>query len=842
MSEALPTTLTEWEAGLVDRFLRVGEGEESSPLRSFEITPETLATVFPDAGANPNEAAAAFQAAVRSDRYVFRAFRLGRSYPAGDAVPGCFAYLCASLLIDTLLDGAYSAQGEYRARLRTWLGTSRSMMQLSGIASMWRDLASWLEERSAAGDDVRTLLLPDPRAWYQIGHTRRLSFPTRSDLRFLARVLASFPRGSADPPGLVRAIETAIGRDNVSWGMEAAFGEFQRDFRNRSAMASHRFWRFILRAESAQTQRAAPAKARLELEYDEDGRAEFRLEGNLFPNLGSAIQSPPVARSANLGPAVQRGLLFFRQVGMARWVAEADPQPGSSHLAVGPGLAGAVRGTLIEFAQSGDWLHSSAALTPRSVDDLLARLRLGRLRREHLVEIAIEGAVHIGGGLLGRPTFLPRIETEQRQVIVRALADTERPQPPAQYVNGALVADEPLHGRYELSIYADDDSGQVEWSKRLRFFENAPPHADLSCAALRETPIAEWTETGSADLPQPEVAAATWDAVSQPMADLLEALYASGRSGLSDGDVLDLLHRANPKASPWDRLRSIQESDFLCARQRSKWRGRIWTLGAPRLIDLGSSVRVEGATCALLEEEFRAVAAAAGGVPFRRMSALGWSPPVIGAIGIEAAVLAAALGWEVAQPGLPPACEAPYLETSRLVGGHHRLASSWDWRRRRFVTAAVAPSDVSITRWVHPGERDHDQYRVTSAAGETRHATRNAAILQGHIAAGVPLFEIEGDTLVRTSAEGALPLEVAKWLRGRATEGGGPAPDGRYAYPLGGMPPRALAAALPGCIDGLAEQLPSASPREVNAATLARARRSGGRVRLHWTNGEVRAA
>ena len=842
--EALPTTLAAWEQGLVDRFLRIGDGGDSTPLRSFEITGETLASVFPDAQAASEEAEVAFRAAVRADRYTYRALRDGSPHLANANVPNCFGYLCASLLIDTLLDGAYSGQGQYRDRLRIWLGTSRTMMQLSGIASMWRDLGHWLDERAAAGGDFRRLVLPDPRTWRQIGYTRRLSFPTRTDLRFLERVLANFARGSSDPPGLIREIEAAIERYDVSWGMETAFAEFRDAFRGGGALVGHRFWRLVLRAESTLPSRLPPVTTALQIEFDEDGRPEIRLDGALAPDLATAMAAPTVARSANLGVAVQRGVVFFRQTGMARWTAEGDPPLGQVRLAVAPAHASIARGTAVEFEQSGNWLLTTAPINARTVDDILARLRLGRLRPERLIDVAVEGAVHTESGLLGRPNFLPRIEVANRKVIVRPLSEDEAGPATVHCVNGALVASAPLHGRYEILVCSDQSEQGPEWSKRVRFYQDARPHGELGRAAEREPTITEWVASEQDSSACAEIENPAWALPAPGISDLLEAIYASGRSGLSDVDVLDLIYRAGAPGSVWDTLRAIQEAGFLRARQRSRWRGRVWTLEPPRLVPRGNAVILAGAACALLQEEFRQVTIAAGGSPFRSVPRSMWSPPVVGAIDVEAGQLASVLGWDVVEAQAAPALIVEQFETSPLVAEHHVLASSWDWGRRHFVTRAVGPSDVSITRWVHPGGRDHDQYRVLSASGETHHATRVAAILQGHVAARVAMFQVEGDVLVRTSNEGALPVEIAHWLRGRAGEGAGPTAEGTYMYPLGGASVRAFAKALPNCIAGLPASAAQSEcgPMETVGSAVIRSRRSGGRVRLRWTDGTVRAA
>ena len=839
----LPTLLSAWERALVDRFLRVGPGGDASPLRAFEITGDTLASAFPDVGATGKEAESAFQIAVRADPHVWAALRDGSHSIATGNRPNCFAYLCASLLIDTLLEGAYSDLGQYRERLRTWLGTSRSMMQLSGIAHMWRDLSRWLENKAAAGDDFRTLVLPDPRSWTQIGYTRRLSFPTRGDVRFLERVLANFTRGLSDRPGLIRAIEAAVLRGGASWGMEAAFGEFRDDFRSGGASSQHRFWRLVLRAAAAEKDGPVTAAARLEIEYDEDGCPGLRLDGAPIADLGSAMRTPPVMRSGNLGAAVQQGVVFFRQVGMARWSAESEPPIGQAHVGVAPTHAIIARGTTMEFQLSGDWLLTVRPVAQRLIDDLLRRLHLAPLRQERLIEFSLEGGVRIGVGFLGRPCFLPRVTAFDRTVAIRSLPAGGVTPPTAQWINGAVVAAEPLDGWYEFSVSAGSVNAAAEWTRRIRFHRDALPHLDLGGAAEREPPIAEWTalETNTClATPTPRL---EWNDHRGAVTDLLEAIYAAGRSSLGEPDLLDLIFRARPEVSVWDALRAIQEADFVMARRRSRWRGRVWTLVPPRLISLGKVTLVEGATCAKMQEEFRQVAQAAGGSPFRLTAQSAWSPPIIGAVDVEVSRLAEILGWAVCDAPVTPLFIAMSLETSPLIGEHYERRSSWDWESRRFVTRPIVEREVSITRWVHPGGRDHDQYRVRSPGGETRHATRIAAILQGHATFGEPLFGLEGGSLVRRAAEGALPLEIARWLRRWNAEGGGPLADGSYAYPLGNARIRDLAIALPGCIEGAVaetEPAPNLEPAGVSAVSVSR--RSRGRIRLHWRNGEVRAA
>ena len=846
-AHALPTTLAAWERGLVDRFLRASDSGDASPLRCFEITGETLATVFPDADATAEEAEEAFRNAVRADPQVFHAFRAGTPRLPGTSTPECFGYLCASLLILTLLDGTYLGQGQFRDRLRIWLGTSRTMMQLTGIARMWHDLKHWLDDRVAAGEPFRTLVLPDPRTWTQIGHTRRLSFPTRADVRFLEKAWMNFPRGAFDPPGFIRSIDAAIERDGASWGMESAFAEFRDAFRGGGASTEHRFWRLVLKAEPARAVGYEASRAQVEIEFDQDGRPGFSVDGIPSPTLASAMRAPLVARSANLGSATQRGIVFFRQAGMARWVAEAEPPPGAVYIGVAPALAAFTRGTAADFSPSGDWLFTGKALRPGAVDDLLARFRLSRLRRERLIDVSVEGGVNTDGGMLGRRRFLPRIVAAGRATAIRGVAERGIAPPQARSLEGQIAAEAHLDGSYELSVYTEGAGDAPEWRRRVRFLRDAVPHSDTGGAAEKDQLIWEWIEDGGAaheTVGQHSAPAVPegWDEEQSGIADLLEAVYAAGRSGLDDADLIDLVSRAGAPAPVWDVLRSIQEAGFVVARRRARWRGRSWTLEPPTLTSTFGCTLLEGATCAALQEEFRQVAAVVGGAPFRGGTPSAWSPPIVGAANVEPSVIADMLGWPVRATTCAWATGASALERSQLLATDHVPVSSWDWVRRRFVTGSVALGDVSITRWAHPGGRDHDQYRVRWPGGEARHATRNAAILQGHLVGVIPLFTFEEGVLVRTAAEGALPVEIARRLRATTIRASGPCADGGYAYPADAANVLGLDRAFPGCIAGLPARPAALQGRLGPAAALASARRDGGRTRPRWRDGGICAA
>lgn len=842
---ASPLTLADWEAVLVDRFLRVGADGNSSPIRSFELTSETLALATGLEASDPGQAEAAFKAALLADRDLWRALRTGRHPISTAELPNCFAYLAMTLLIDTQMDGAYADHGQFRERLRSWLGTNRGLMQLSGVAVMWRSLSKWLDARVDAGDSVRRLILPSPGPWRQIGYTRRLSFPSRADVRFLDRVMASFRGDASSPPALIRAIGTAVDRGGASHGMVDALTEFRGAFRAGAASTDHRFWRLVLRAKKHLRNELAP-EIILEFGFDEDGRRYLSLgqrDGEAaiesIENLGATMRSRAVAKSANLAAAATRGVLFFHQVGMARWRGASEPPfRAGAHVALSSHRANDAALASITLLRVGDWLLTTEPMGRNSVDQLLSRLQIRDSRHDQLLDVALVGGVRVGNSWLGRRKYLPHIESTAARLQVTRLAG--QPAGPTIAIEKSdILSNETVDGTYQIWVEAGSDSNPG-FSCHARFVANAAPHAELGGISLREPLIGEWVRNAEAIPTTLFEGRLDWVEDDLPLKDLLEAVYAAGRSGFAEGELLDLVTRGLVgRINPWALIRSLQESGFVLARQRRLWRGRVWTLAAPRLTLVCDSqariVVVEGAICAALEREFREVVILAGGRPFRRLGASPWTPALIGAVGVGIDVLTERLHWPISQATVP-LMRSPELETSNLAGKHHVLASSWDWDRRRFTTGPVTSSEVSLTRWEHPGGRDHDIYRVQHGGYASSHATRSAGILAAHISARVPLFRAQDGLLSRIGMEGALPLEIARWLRLSALAGGGVLPNEGYGYPTGACDLGILNDALPGCVDGVKQGKPLSAPPD----NLLAARRSGGRVRVSWINGAPR--
>ncbi|MFH1555896.1 MAG: hypothetical protein ABII76_13695 [Pseudomonadota bacterium] len=825
-----PASLHEWERLLTRALLRA-DGAVADPIRSFEITPETLAQ---HCGLGPEHASGAedaFRRALKSDPYLHWSLQNGTARTPTTQVPNCMALLALSLLVDSLLDGAYEGKGEYREKLAQWLGIHRSFMNLSGISTMWVDLVAWLDERIVAGDRFRPLILPDaPRSWTHIGYTRYLSFPTKRDIALLRKLIEKKPQAAEDALTLVPLLDQLVNSSSVSFGMQVAFQDFRDALRAGAASVDHRFWRLVMRARALGGHAEAPV-ATLRMEFDEDGGRHYRLtvaeshDAWLPTSIGSAAGLKPLQASPNLGPAAKRGVLFFRSSGLASWTASGEPPVGVRpfHVAIADRHLGLVSGALASFEQTGTWHVTSQPVAASTLNDILKRLGL-LASRMTVRTIALADGVHVGRAWLGHPRYLPVVDGTEGEIKVAEAGDGASG---LICVNGALIASAPIEGDFTIG----DKAGR--WSRRASFVALAHVHAELDGAAYGLPQQQEW-QTGAGRAAQSGASEPAWDESPYAYQDMVEAIYASARSGIAEGDLVGLVARAAGNQT-WEMLRTLQESTFLDARLLERWRGRRFTLGRPTLTDIEIDGKlgalVSGALPSRLETDFRETVALHSGSAFRRLTTASLAPPVLGATGVSSAALAGALGWATAQrPALPVGSAATRLIETSVLGESYVVASKWDWAAGRFRVGSVASGAVSLLRLVHPGGRDHDIYRITGARCRS-FTSRHAAILDAHQQAGRPLFRLDGGRLIRISAEGALPLEIAKALRLRTLFNGGATGDG-WGYSVARADVCWLCHLLRGIIEG------AAPPAATSALSYRRGR---GARRPIWAAGGISA-
>lgn len=835
MSADLPTSLADWEEALTRRFLTAA-GEGVGPIRSFDISPETLAQA---AGAQPTaggQAVAAFKKALLADRWaLYSALEDGvfnRKLVAD--CPGCFIYLALTIFVDSQRDGD-GASDQFRPKLIAFLDVNRSFSKLSGVASMWRSLKDWLARQAKAGKPFRKLILPEEDGWNQIGHTVRLSFPSRRDHTFLGHFFDQHPDIASDERAMLATLRNLVGRANASKGLRDAFDEFYGAYlREQRTLADHRFWKFLLSVATSRNVEM-PRDVLLEVYPDEDGLLHFKIDVADKPDRASAhatLQSA-VAAVSKLGPSnlhkvTEAGYIVFKRVGTARWAAVPRFSDCRGEVKVGlcPRLTASVGTKLGRLRLSGDWSLTVDPVSIAKAEDALRRLLAKGELPQIVSGVRVSGGVRTDHHWLGRRTVLPKIETDLGAPVIVVEGDDEVPALTCKEIEPNLYAirsRRPIAGTFELRSSAAT-------AQRLHFAADAFVHEIQTPANVVELP--EWRDALDLRSPVAEPPQG-WDAVPEALDDILEAVYAGGRRGWSEADLIPLLEKVLPgEIVPWDFLRSLQEATVLRPFLRARFRGRTWSLGPVTLVPLRSRtqdfVLVDGCAPAMLRREFEQVVKALGGCAFRRQSSP-WSVPLMGAVGAPLDKLKARLGWATKQAAMPGRRPAAFDESPNRRLDAYRQEYVWSWEAGRF-TLDGSPSRVRLARWVHLGERDHDVFVVSGRGPDRMFVSRCSAIVQAHMSAGRAMYRLEADLFVRTGRDGFLPDLIAHWLRYANLTNSGPLPSGGYGYAASRDQAATIAKLLPGALD-------AGETLRASWDVAAAARRSGFAERLIFTDG-----
>jgi hypothetical protein len=849
MTAPFPVSYLDWEVVLTRRYLAIGNGD-ASDIRSFEVTARTLAEAI---GLDPELGKARSLEAFRSlfvsqERSLVEALRHGNYREYSDAgVPGCFAYLALTMLVEGQSDPEANGH-EFRPKLETFLGIDRNFAHLSGINSMWIDLRDWLQSQSERGLPFRLLHLPEQDSRVQIGYSVRLSFPSRRDKTVVEKFLDDHNGILNNPLEFLNQFRRFAEGPRPSEDLKSAFKNFRDSYlRGYRALSDHRFWSLV-QAINLGRKTSTAFELIVEMARDEDGLWWFAVSdassGSAIGVYGTLDEAVAVCQSQGihgLTKAIDIGLIFFRQTGHARWEAMPSLADGVTKVAIGlsPQLAGEVGVKLGPLERSGQWFLTGTAVPAGKAQDCLRMFVKLPDPQQQILNVRVFGGVRTAGLWLGRPRFLPKVSADAAGVSISPrLGKAGGPRISCVEVDAgtyAIESDIPLDGSYIVQPLATSAEATPSWSRNITFMSDA--HVHHSIPEAKAIPIPEWKDVVVAR-ERIAVPVLTWAEVDPALDDLIEAVYAGGRGGWNENELVPIISdvlRGN--ASPWDFLRSLQEASMLLPYLKTGWKGRTWALTPPSVVPLNGSlaglVVVDGCVGKRLVDDFRDATSAMGGRPFRAAGAAKWSPPLIGATGVDPRELAVRLGWKLGTCLVAGDTPASFVQTG-MRHDFYAVASQWSWERRHFVTGrGEENAPVRIVRWINRGARDHDVYVVSDRGRETRYASRSAAIAFAHIANRVAMYSAETGKLIRTAAEGALPGPVAAWLRYGNLRNPGASGMRRYAYPAQAGDLAKLSRILPGLVDCIP------SPTPIEAANASR--RSGGSTRLLWMDEGIRA-
>nr|WP_278185509.1 hypothetical protein [Pseudomonas viridiflava] len=843
----MPLTFDDWEKCLVDYFLAIGPNGDASPIRSIEVTSRTLTLACGATHESEEQVEEIFRKVLTQDLLLMTSLRDGSQRFEKLNVPNCFSYLVLTLLIDNLLESDTAQGGEYRNKLAKWLGKDTTASNLRGIALMWESLVLWLEKRIQAGEPFRRLILPNPGNWTHIGYTRRLSFPSKADLKLVANFCQEHPSAHLDLHVSISAFPRELIDDRASWGLRDAFEEFRKAYYlQRRALGDLRFWRLLERA-STLIGRPARSSVTIEMLLDADKCALFfaylgeQSEAEPFTFFDSALIAVRAEYSENLATAATMGVVIFRFIGAGRWRAESEACDSAFglHVAIAGRHRRRIGNRLGPLASSGDWAITTTPLTFEVVKDALKQAKLFPSAQESIVRPYLSGGIRSDGVWLGRPRFFPRLDSDTSDYVIRDALPFDS-DCLLTIKQGQLKAPQPIEGAFFIHPVTLRGEERVPWSIRLQFVGNAFVHPMLAGARYKLAPLRDWTLGEKRPVEVTTQDTLDWESGDPACVDLLEAIYASGKSGWEEAQIIALLSCADDAMSPWLLLRSLQDAGIVEPRLRSGWKGRVWTLREPVIIEAhrdGQALAlVEGALCARMAEDFKLAVEGLGGVPFRRLGITSWAAPLFGAQNVKGKAVAERLGWRFESEPLSPSEKMLAIIETPHQALHYEQAKIWSWVKGRFVSTDSTRESVRLVRLTHTGERDHDVYCVEQSSVIHHYFSRTAAIVSAYALARKSLFEWrpEQNLLVVTACEGGLPDALATETRRRMLRNGGPC--GRaYIYSTDCEMARWLDRRLPGCIAG---PFRNALQRDAQGI-IGSARRTCGRLRLQWRNGST---
>lgn len=842
-----PVTPDGWESKLIDYFLRFRDDGDAQDIRWFEVTSATLAAAFADSGVSEDEAEEAFRICMSKIRDLPQRLESGMMEKSTRRSPGYFTYLIMTLLICSQFDAQYE-RNEFRLKLQNWLEATHSFQNLSGINKMWEALAEWLRQRIQEGEPYRRLILPPRDGRVQIGHTLRLAFPNKADLRLMSECLKSYPQAAANPRQLIEYFQIVIQRQGVSHALKEAFVEFRDAWLlGRRALYDMPFWR--LRQRAAQISSCVTNhQIIIDMFIDFDGsRCYFSVAGEsdksvFHPTLSEALIASDARHSGNLGKATQVGLLFFYEIGHGRWRATSSPDVDSQrfHIALSSKHSVQMSKRLNGYITEDGWILTEQALKRVSVMDIFRSISSSSsIQDDDVTRPQLYGGIRVPGGWLGLPAFLPFVESDTRRYRVYLSGNVDAGTN-VSVMDGRLISSVPLNGELFIEPALDTGEKTPPWRRRARFFTRAVPHPTLGeSARYRFEPLCDWS-TSSLKVPAVNFEEQfQWEDSEECCDHLLEVIYASGASGWEEAELFALLRQVDGNINVWHLIRCLHHAGLIEPRLRSGWKGRAWTLVKPSLLHIrngeNSLVVVEGAICASLMDDFQKVVAGLGGESFRRRGVSLWSPPIFGAALANPYALSQRLGWPLIEIPSPPDTTPLSLITTERAAELHESVAIWNWRSGRFQQHGSEDKEsASLSLHIHPGGRDHDIYRVVSGRKTTHYLSRTAAIIAAGAKNREPVFErVTKNHLLCLINDCGLPDALAAGIRRYALRNGGPLDSG-YTYPVDDVSFLWLESLLPGCFYSLSPN----GEGEVSRIVFA-SRHSGGKIRLIWRNGQL---
>ena len=789
----MPTnTIRTIENRLARHYLRSDGPAGASPIRFFDAT---LAELTAALGFAPTDEEGAWSTLISSLGYwelkwAFDSGYVGNAAQSDDG-PGWFRYLLFSCAIEALPSERF---GSNNFRHRVAGATGVSLSNVPGLAALWRRLQTWLDSRQVEGQPYRSLILPNPETMSQIGYSVNGAFPTWRDADRLNKIWGqrtSFK--TLGPLAAKREIGRQLGAHRWSDGFKAAFHDFETRLDNgQTLIAQHPFWLQVLKISSRG--RVPITWPVAELTSDIDGTSSITVSS--LNSKSKLVELDRFAGASSVEIGVEEfidllcttgaeeefgwlsrdasdGALVFNDNGW-KWKADHAPATSRVRLLILRRHMGDAPPPGIRF---GDWILTN----PLGFDQATTVIALVRPRSSNDFQpsaVRLAGGIKVSSGYLGFPSILPGIQAAERCEVSLA---------PVRETKGELKISASAGSRFELRCGSTIEGtwmlsvnernhlvAQFPVSFTTEADEWSPAEFGLPPSAFEICPEVAATETATVIDNEIALPISIEPAKSDAISDLAEAIYAAGRTGWSENELVPMVGTFFPDLPycQWDVLRLLSDSGWLDCYRSATWAARRWYLRPPSLKTYSTGlVYLDGAAPRRLRRRFETLVHRAGGSVFAHSG-----PNEVTIRALLARIddhdgLAKDLGLQagLAQVELPSENMCVTFTESANTGEYMEVASHFDWEKERFLLGpAPSQAAVAVERLVQPRHRLQDVYRVRAESGAAHYFdTRNAAIASGYVAAGRPMYAVDhvSGTITRTSADGGLPGPIANFLR-----------------------------------------------------------------------------
>lgn len=693
-------------------------------------------------------------------------------------------------------------RSQYPERMQSLLGFEHTPQKLSGLASMWLAFKAYLDERHKQNPLSRCLVLPDPGNETRIGYSKRLAFPEMRDRQRLREKLKDVDT-SALSPDLVAKIFSNLEISQYSESFKKAYRDFEYALSLGCYGSSIRNTKFydvinaIVAEETFDRDTQEYTQVHIHLFYDLHGNPYLEVihEGNAheIPQCGDGKINPQwllmfgCSASKFFAPellrALKSGIFFFSQLSEAHWRWSPIPSKDTN-------LKVLIDTTLVRvepiYNNKAKSLFRNWVLLDLELLEVVSFLSSVQKYSKHMDgAISLIGAARVGQG------YLLNSISDIKIGVLGADKVTYRPQD--QDWSSLKHCEEDIWGPFiaakgKVLVRAHLESG-VFRHRKFQAHQMALIHTELAVPNKRYHYVHSETHQNvpSLNLNMPDTGK-----FECTLSDFLEVIYAEGRYGLSESEIIGWIRRAYPNkpVSRWHVLQCLVDAGWLQEAYMSHWPSRIFFLRSMTCIIQSTGencyrLHFDGALPKALRERIRVVLNDNGITMKVGNSISPFAPPPLYAevSQSKAKVIANKLGVPLENITLTSIPETPIDLNATM-----EVLRTWCWSKGQFIETSQVKTPyingVRLDKLRFNAQHGMDRYQVRSGDCINQYFLPQIAIRAAYLKASKPLFELNSGELVCLTQQPAMSVELARFWKLQSLTSSGPVEKepGVYQY------------------------------------------------------------